>query len=198
MFSVKASKYITHIKRLKGVKAAWNKFWNRMKGLGPQMQAVLIQLPPSFKNNPVNLARVEAMGKYLPKRGPTMVFEFRDSSWFVPAVYKLMRKYKLTLGGTAIRRPTKRYWLGDLPTGIHIPPRTSNATYIRIHGAKGYRGYYDKKQLAAIRREVKSRGTSKNFVMFNNTFFDSRSRSCTVKNKKIRYAAVCDAVEFAS
>ena len=198
MFSVKASKYITHIKRLKGVKAAWNKFWIRMKGLGPQMQAVLIQLPPSFKNNPVNLARVEAMGKYLPKGGPTMVFEFRDSSWFVPAVYNLMRKYKLTLGGTAIRRPTKRYWLGDLPTGIHIPPRTSNATYIRIHGAKGYRGYYDKKQLAAIRRGVKSRGTSKNFVMFNNTFFDSRSRSCTVKNKKIRYAAVCDAVEFAT
>ena len=50
-FSIKASKYITHIKRLKNCKQAWKMFWNRVKPLGKKMKAILIQLPPSFKNN---------------------------------------------------------------------------------------------------------------------------------------------------
>ena len=44
---------------------------------------------------------------------------------------------------------------------------------------------------------VNRRKTKKNFIMFNNVFFTKRSRTCKVKKKKIRYAAVCDAVNMA-
>ena len=72
-FSLKVSKYITHMKRLKNCKAAWDKFWNRVKSLDNKLKALLIQLPPSFKYNSVNLERVEKMAKYLPKNGPALV-----------------------------------------------------------------------------------------------------------------------------
>jgi len=125
-----------------------------------------------------------------------LVFEFRDKSWFNDEVYGVMKANNWCLGGTAIRRPTKRYWLGNLPTGIHVPPRTSDATYIRIHGEKGYKGYYTGKQLGKVKRDVERNGTKQNFVMFNNTFFANRRRTCKVRKRKIRYAAVCDAVVF--
>lgn len=195
-FSIKCSKYITHIKRLKDCKEAWNVFWNRIKILDKSLQAVLIQLPPSFKNTEETMQRVEDMIKYLPTKKTTIVFEFRDKSWFTDAVYKMMRKENITLGGTSIERPTKAPWLGDLPTGLHIPPKTSDATYLRIHGEKGYKGDYSQSQLKTIKRKVTSRKTRKNFVMFNNTFFTKRGKTCKIGKEKIKYAAVCNAVEF--
>jgi uncharacterized protein YecE (DUF72 family) len=194
-FSIKCSKFITHIKRLKDCKIAWNKFYNRIRPLNDRLKAILIQLPPSFRLNDENFERVKQMGKYLP-RDPTIVFEFRDKSWFVPKVYRLMKKYKFCLGGTAIERPTKVHWLGNLPTGIHIPPKTSKSTYIRIHGEKGYKGYYSSKKLRKIKNLIKERKTKKNFVMFNNTFFSKRGKTCKINKKKVRYAAVCNASQF--
>ena len=135
-FSLKVSKYITHIKRLKDCKGAWKSFWDRAKHLGDRLAAVLIQLPPSFAYKPQTLALVAAMAAYLPKKGPTIVFEFRNASWFVQPVYDLMRKHQWCLGGTAIERPTTAYWLGTLPTGVHLPKRTCDATYLRIHGQR--------------------------------------------------------------
>ena len=196
-FSLKVSKYITHIKRLKNCKSAWNQFWNRVKSLDNKLKALLIQLPPSFKCNSVNLKRVEKMAAYLPRSGPTLVFEFRDNSWFNNVVYRMFRKHNLCLGGTAIKRPTKKYWLGNLPTGIHIPPKTSDATYLRIHGEKGYRKYYSEQKLTEIKKKIMHNNTSKNFVMFNNTFFVKRNKTCRIDTKRIKYAAVCDAVQFA-
>ena len=67
-FSIKASKYITHMKRLKNCKQAWKVFWNRVKPLGNKMKAILIQLPPSFKNKPETFERVKKMKAYLPKK----------------------------------------------------------------------------------------------------------------------------------
>ena len=196
-FSLKVSKYITHIKRLKNCKSAWDKYWNRVKSLDNKLKALLIQLPPSFKYNPVNLDRVEKMAEYLPKNGPTLVFEFRDNSWFNDTIYNLFKKHNLCLGGTAIKRPTKKYWLGNLPTGIHIPPKTSDATYLRIHGEKGYKKSYSNQKLSEMKREVVQNKTNKNFIMFNNTFFAKRNKTCKIGTKKIRYAAVCNAVQFA-
>ncbi len=196
-FSIKVSKYITHMKRLKNCKQAWKVFWNRIKPLGNKLKALLIQLPPSFKNNEINLQRVKDMASYLPKSKISIVFEFRDNSWFVPEVYKVMKKYNLCLGGTSIKRPTKRYWLGDLPTGTHIPPKTSDTTYLRIHGEKGYRKSYSNQELSVIKKQILKNKTSKNFIMFNNTFFAKRNKTCKIRKKKVRYAAVCDAVQFA-
>ena len=195
-FSIKASRYITHMKRLKNCKTAWGKFWKRVKPLGNRMQAVLLQLPPSFKNTPETFQRLKKMKAYLPKKGPSIVFEFRDKSWFTPEVTAFFKLAKWCMGGTLITRKKGVYWLGNLPAGIHIPDRTNNTTYLRIHGEKGYRKYYDSQKLREIKRRILKNKTDKNFVMFNNVFFTKRNRTCKVKTKKIRYAAVCDAVQF--
>ena len=195
-FSIKCSKFITHIKRLKDCKTAWKKFYSKIQPLSNRLKAILIQLPPSFRLNDENFERIKLMSKYLPYSRENIVFEFRDKSWFVPKVYNLMKKYNLCLGGTAIERPTKARWLGNLPTGIHIPPKTSKSTYIRIHGQKGYKGYYSTKKLKKSKNLIKQRKTRKNFVIFNNTFFDKRGRTCKIDRKKIRYAAVCNASQF--
>jgi hypothetical protein len=101
------------------------------------------------------------------------------------------------LGGTLITRKKKTYWLGNLPSGIHLPTTTNNTSYLRVHGEKGYKKYYGNRKLAQIKSMVNRRKTKKNFIMFNNVFFTKRSRTCKVKKKKIRYAAVCDAVNMA-
>ena len=196
-FAIKASRYITHIKRLKNCKTAWRKFWNRVKPLGNKMQAVLIQLPPSFKNTPETFQRVKKMKEYLPRNGPSIVFEFRDKSWFTEEVTSLFQSAGWTMGGTLINRKKGTYWLGNLPTGLHIPAKTSDTTYIRVHGEKGYKKYYNKATLLKIKKDILKQKTATNFLMFNNVFFVKRNRTCKIKKKKIRYAAVCDAVLFA-
>jgi len=196
-FSIKASRYITHILRLKNCRPAWKKFWNRLKPLGNKMRAILIQLPPSFRNTPENFKRIKKMRSYLPKGGPAIVFEFRDKSWFTPEVTAFFKSAGLTIGGTLINRKKGTYWLGNMLTGIIIPPRTSDTTYLRVHGEKGYKKYYRPKKLREIKRLILKNNTKNNFVMFNNVFFVKRGRTCKIQRKKVRYAAICDAVKFA-
>ena len=75
----------------------------------------------------------------------TIVFEFRDASWFgKPDVLSLFKNRGWTLGGTLIDKKKEGKWMGTMPSGLHLPKKTSNSTYLRIHGARGYRGYYNK------------------------------------------------------
>ena len=64
---------------------------------------------------------------------------------------KLFLKLKMGFGGTLIEKKKEQYWMGTT-IGLHLPVRTSNCTYLRIHGARGYRGGYDKKELRKIKK----------------------------------------------
>ena len=88
--------------------------------------------------------------------------------------------------------------MGTMPAGLKLPPRTSSFNYLRIHGNRGYKGSLDSNQLKDIKKKMDKQGGDKSFVMFNNAFFDPRSNFCTVNKYKIRYAAVCNAVEYSS
>ena len=194
-FSLKASKYITHMKRLKDVKAAWKVFWDRIKPLQPKLKTVLIQLPPSFQANDVNIERVKKMKDYLPT-SVNIVFEFRNMSWFNDNIYDVFRKNNWCVGGTYIKKKEGSSWMGTMPPGLLLPPKTSDLTYLRIHGGRGYRGELSESELSKLKKEIASRKAKENFVMFNNTFFNSRKKSCKYKDIKIIYAAVCNAIEF--
>src|SRR5262249_5629017 len=84
---------ITHIKRLKGVKALVTRFFAvaeaLKKGLGP----VLFQLPPNFKKDIPRLHNF--LGTLPPRR--RVAFEFRHHSWFDDAVFALLRRHKSAL-----------------------------------------------------------------------------------------------------
>lgn len=200
IYSVKVSRYITHMKRLKNCKTPFNKFWNAIKGLKANLKVLLFQLPPSFKYNKVNMERLKNI-TYLPTTNTAgdpinIVFEFRDNSWFRNDVVVLFEAKGWVLGGTLINKKSGTYWMGTMPSGLHLPEKTTNCTYLRIHGGRGYRGGYDKKDLHKIKRSVLSKKTSINYVIFNNVFFDSRKKTCKYNKRKIRYAALCNASEF--
>ncbi len=191
---IKASRYITHMKRLKNVKEAWNLLWNKIKFLN-KLECVLFQLPPSFVYNEDNLQRIIEMHKYIPNN-LRIAFEFRNSSWLNNNTYKIFKNLKWCIVATYIQKNKDSTWMGTMPSKLNIPPKTANFMYVRIHGSRGYKGSLDYEELKNIKTKlIKS---NNNFVMFNNTFFDSRKDYCTINNIKIKYAAVCNAAKFSS
>ena len=112
VYSVKASRFITHMKRLKDCKVPFNKFWNSVKELD-NLNVLLFQLPPSFKYNEVNMQRLKDI-KYFPKKNNSghpinIVFEFRDNSWFCKEVETLFKTKKWVLSGTLIEKKKGQY-----------------------------------------------------------------------------------------
>ena len=78
IFSVKASRYITHMKKLKDPQEPVTNFMKRVDVLEDKLGPILFQLPPRWKVNPERLINFL---KALPA-GFRYTFEFRDSSWF--------------------------------------------------------------------------------------------------------------------
>ena len=194
---IKASKYITHIKRLKDVEDAWDKLWSQISKLGKRLRCVLFQLPPSFNKTDTNVERIQAMKRYLPA-DIDYAFEFRNSSWLEETTYDLFKTLAWCVVGTYIVKRAGTQWVGTMPPGLYVPPRTANYNYIRIHGKKGWKGALSKAELDTIQSSLSAQAVRTSYVMFNNTFFDPRSSSCDVSGETVKYAAVCNAAEFAS
>jgi uncharacterized protein YecE (DUF72 family) len=94
-FTLKAPKRITHDKRLRAADVAESLqgFITAASELGPQMAALLFQLPPNFKKDAAVLA---GFVETLP-RGTRAAFEFRHPSWFDDETYALLRQHQLAL-----------------------------------------------------------------------------------------------------
>jgi uncharacterized protein YecE (DUF72 family) len=78
--AVKASRYLTHIKRLRDPDEPLERFWSRARRLGDRLGPVLYQLPPRWRRNAERLAEfLDAV-----PRGAPQAIEFRDPSWYDP------------------------------------------------------------------------------------------------------------------
>jgi len=155
VYTVKANRYITHIKRLKDAAEPIETFFERMNLLKEKLGPVLYQLPPSMQKD---LQRLRDFVKLLPKKSIT-VFEFRHNSWFSGDVFSLLDESGCS------------FCIHDMP-GIQTPRVvTSDIIYIRFHGPTGkYAGSYSKSSLRAwaawLKDNVKkTRGV---YVYFNN------------------------------
>jgi uncharacterized protein YecE (DUF72 family) len=156
-FAVKASRFITHMKKLKDPDSSTEKFFavvvDRLETkLGP----LLFQLPPGWF---VNVERLATFLESLPS-GYKYVFEFRDETWLTREVFELLQHYNAALCV---------HDLGDMKTSVEI---TSDFTYVRFHGpgdAK-YVGSYSHKELEQWADRIKSwrSNLSAIFVYFNN------------------------------
>jgi uncharacterized protein YecE (DUF72 family) len=92
-FAIKASRRITHIKRLKDAGDETSFLLEQLAALGRRLGCVLFQLPPNLK---LDLARLEAFLDQLGGRVPA-AFEFRHASWQDPAVVELLRAHGAAL-----------------------------------------------------------------------------------------------------
>ncbi|OHB54655.1 MAG: hypothetical protein A2173_06075 [Planctomycetes bacterium RBG_13_44_8b] len=132
LFTVKANRFITHIKRLKDVQEPLQRFFTGALLLKKNLGPILYQLPPSMHKD---LERLEDFIQLLPKKH-AVIFEFRHNSWFSDDTYKLLNKYgAIFCTHDLIGVPTPRVITGRI-------------IYIRFHGPTGrYQGNYTKAML---------------------------------------------------
>jgi uncharacterized protein YecE (DUF72 family) len=84
--SVKASRYLTHIRRLRDPVEPVERLMERARELGPKLGPVLLQLPPNLG---IDLDALEASLAAFP-RGARVAVEFRHESWFDLAVRRVL------------------------------------------------------------------------------------------------------------
>lgn len=118
-FCLKAPRRVTHDLRLQNTESEMRAFVEPSMGLEDKFGAVLIQLPPSFKED--ERSSLESFLPELPK-GPRYAIEFRHASWHIPRTADLLRQHAVCWVATDYE---------DLPVEI-IP--TTDFLYIRWIG----------------------------------------------------------------
>ena len=156
IFAVKASRYLTHVRRLRELSEGIAKFYAAIEPLAesPKLGPVLWQLPANFKRDEDRLAA--ALNEFPPGRH---CFEFRDESWFTDDVFEILRQFGVALV------------YGDHPQRPWQPLElTADWTFVRFHyGHRGRRGNYSETELrewADRLRDVRRRAEV--FAYFNN------------------------------
>lgn len=153
VFAVKASRYITHNKKLKDPAPALARLRRSLEGLGDSLGPVLFQLPPNFGPN---LPRLETFLADLP-RAWRPVFEFRHPGWFTSACYALLR-----------RRSAALCWA--VSPQAPEPPReiTAPFIYLRMHGGRGRDANFTPAELRRWAQRLRDAAVPASFVYFNN------------------------------
>ncbi len=156
-FAIKASRIITHIKKLQDVQRPVKALFATIHPLQPKCSAVLFQLPPSLK---ADLHLLDDFFSLLPS-GWTHVVEFRNSDWYSEGVFDLMRKHGVGL------------CIHDHAYGPSPVVATGQTVYYRFHGPDGrYRGDYSNDFLSEKAVEIKGFIEEQRTVLcyFNNDF----------------------------
>jgi uncharacterized protein YecE (DUF72 family) len=156
IFTLKASRYLTHIKRLAKLEDGVKRFYEAVSPLvgHPKLGPILWQLPENFHRDDERLGGALAglpAGRHC--------FEFRHESWFCEPVYELLRAHGAALViGDHPKRPFQTYEM------------TADWTFIRFHwGARGRRGNYSESELAVWRDRIADwRSRVEVYAYFNN------------------------------
>lgn len=140
VFAWKASKFITHWKRLSGrSRNSLALMETCLKILGPKVGPILFQLPPMFT---ANYDRLAHFLKLLRRR--RYAFEFRHPSWYESRVLDLLRDHDLSL------------CISDHHDALAPWVATASHVYVRGHGPGGrYRGRYSESMLADWARRIR-------------------------------------------
>ena len=145
-FVLKASRRITHIKRLRDVAEETAYLYQTAFSLGPHMGIVLFQMPPNFQKD---LPRLQTFLDLIPP-GRGAALEFRHSSWFEDDVYQSLRAHHcaLCLSDT-----------DDAP--IEAIVSTADWGYLRLR-----RDEYSRKAIGALAEKVRSQDWKSAYVFF--------------------------------
>lgn len=155
LFAVKASRFLTHMKRLLEPEEPLARMFERVSGLGRRAGPVLYQLPPSLA---LDLPRLDRFLRALP-RARLHVVEFRHPSWYVPQTFELLMRRRVAL------------CLHDKAGSAISEPAVGPFVYVRFHGASGrYHGSYSRSHLERWAHTLAEhvRGGRRVFAYFNN------------------------------
>jgi uncharacterized protein YecE (DUF72 family) len=163
VFAVKASRYLTHMKKLKDPRDPLRRMLRRAHQLGPTLGPVLFQLPGSFR---ANLPRLDefllALDRQRYVRPLRAVLEVRHASWLKDPVIKRLESANVAL--------CFHDWRAQPVT----EPVTADFVYVRRHGTspKKYHGSYTAAMLRGDARDIRAwqREGLDVYVYFNNDF----------------------------
>jgi len=157
VFSVKAPKRITHLKRLKEVAEDLASFLKSIEPLKEKARALLFQLPPSFK---YDKALIEDFLKLLPRKDYHCVLEIRNKSFHVEEFAELLRVYGVCL---CFSDCGPRY-----PSWYEV--KTTDFLYLRMHGSHQlYVSNYEEEDLDNLVRLIRKYEAKEVYVYFDNT-----------------------------
>lgn len=166
-FTFKASRFITHVKKLKNINKVLKKFYKLTEMMEEKLGCILFQLPPSFKKNQDTLERLKNFLKKLDKTKRNII-EFRHESWWDEEVYKLMKRHG---AGFCVVSGL------DMPSKIIV---TSKTAYLRFHGPESaYSSKYSDNELKLWARKIRNIKAKEIYAYFNND-----TRGYAVKNAK--------------
>jgi len=179
-FAVKASRFITHMKKLKDPQNALENFLPPAEALGEKLGPILFQLPPHW---PVNTERLAEFLSVLPRKH-RYAFEFREHSWHTPRVYDILR------------RCNAAFCIFEL-AGRHSPIEiTANWSYIRLHGPEGpYQGSYAHRQLEQWAERIVNWSSELEGVYL---YFDNDQAAYAAQNAKALKSLLSSAMKRAA
>jgi uncharacterized protein YecE (DUF72 family) len=126
--AVKASRYLTHVRRLRDPAEPVARLMTAAARLGDRLGPVLLQLPPTMRAAPGDLgACLREFARFQGAAAPILVaVEFRHESWWTDEVRELLAAHNAALCWADRRgRPVTRLW------------RTADWGYLRFHEGAG-------------------------------------------------------------
>ena len=159
VFSLKGSRFITHVKKLKYCAEPVDAFLSRVTLLKGKLGVILWQFPPTFS---LDLERLSHFLEILKPYNVRNTFEFRNKTWMNKKIFDLLTKEKAAL------------CMADWPDFLDKLPLTSDFVYIRRHGEEGsYATSYSADSLGMDAKRIKSylRQRKDVFIYFNNDAF---------------------------
>ncbi len=145
-FSIKASRRITHFKRLKDAEEVTDYLLRGVQSLGSRLGVLLFQLPPNLQ---CDLTRLDSFLELLPE-GTRAAFEFRHPSWFDEAVFERLRARNFAVVGVDAAE-------GEDAVLVHTAPYG----YLRLR-----RSDYDRAALTDWALRIDALGWREAFVFF--------------------------------
>lgn len=157
-FTVKASRYLTHMKKLRDPDEPLARLLHRARLLGEKLGPLLYQLPPHWK---CNVERLRAFVACLPA-DLTHVVEFRDPSWINEQVLATLQAHSVA------------FCTAGYP-GVTCPLQaTASIAYVRLHGAETWdASCYDDRELQWWAEQIHEAlaGGREVYVYLNNDAF---------------------------
>jgi uncharacterized protein YecE (DUF72 family) len=172
VFAVKASRYLTHMRKLREPEEPLQRLLERASGLEEKLGPFLFQFPRTWDRD---LPRLTSFFEALQAHpGHRYAFEFRHDSWLCEEVYAVLKQHNAAL---------------CLPIGWGVPldvQVTADWTYIRFHGGQHGIGFSDAelRPWADRIRGYQAQGVD-SYVYFNNDQIENDQPQAILNAKRL-------------
>jgi uncharacterized protein YecE (DUF72 family) len=176
-FAAKASRYLTHVRRLREIEEGIHRYYERIVPLveSGKLGPVVWQFPATFRREGDALERIATALELVPPG--RHCFEFRHESWFHPETYALLREHDAALV------------IGDHPKWpFQAHELTADWTLVRLHhGRRGRRGNYSEREVDEWARRIAAwRRRAEVFVYFNNDWEGFAVENARLLKRRLR------------